>query len=63
MDSISWIWHIGAGMIVGLSLAFAAWSAGERNDRRAPPNDVVQEGDAVTPRGHRTAHTAPIRKA
>jgi hypothetical protein len=63
MDSLSCIWHVGAGMIVGLSLSFGAWSAGARSDRRAPPKAVAQDADTVTARMHRTTRTAPTPKA
>jgi hypothetical protein len=64
MDILSSIWHVGAGIIVGLSLALGAWSAGAWSDhRRSPPEDIAQDAGAVTPRTHRTAHSAPTPKA
>jgi hypothetical protein len=62
MDILSSMWHVAAGMIVGISLTFGAWSAGTRSDRRAPPEDVAQDAKAVTQRMHRTAHTSPTPK-
>ncbi len=60
MESLSWVWHVGAGMIVGLSLTFGAWSAAALNDRTATMGDSRRNVDRFTRRAaHHTARSAP----
>jgi hypothetical protein len=62
MESLSSIWHVGMGMIVGLARTLGAWSAASRGDRRGDAHGHRRDPDAVTSPRHRTVHTAPTPK-
>jgi hypothetical protein len=59
MESVSWIWQVGAGMLAGLAVCLGAWSAAVRSDRRSVADDNRRNGNAVTSPLHHKAHTAP----
>lgn len=63
MASLSWVWHVGAGMIVGLALTFGAWFAVARSNRVPTTDDSLGNVDRFIARGaHHTARSAPTPK-